>query len=244
MTTPVLAISGTVKFYDNNKGFGFIRTPKGDAFIKGSVVGDLSQSLYEGARVEMSCTAERINGQYKLEVVHLLKVQAPTVLLTTVKWFNPLKGFGFAECADAGFSKDQAFLHMTVAKQAGIIPVDGTPMRATIIESQKGPCVTHFEWGPEIDTAWKAQTAAVAPDATVKQSASEVLEVSAPAIPSEEPQPAAVELAPKKRAPKSKSHASKKSSGDLAEMVQKSAKRKGGIGSFGDAMQAAFSAPA
>jgi CspA family cold shock protein len=58
----------------------------------------------------------------------------------TVKWFNPEKGFGFAELSDGS---GDAFLHIAVLQAAGQDAVEpGTKMRVQVGQGQKGRQIT------------------------------------------------------------------------------------------------------
>lgn len=58
----------------------------------------------------------------------------------SVKWFNPEKGFGFAELADGS---GDAFLHIAVLQQAGVDTVSpGAKMRVNVGQGAKGPQIT------------------------------------------------------------------------------------------------------
>ena len=58
----------------------------------------------------------------------------------TVKWYNPVKGFGFVT-PDAG--REDLFLHRSVLEQAGITELaEGTRVRFKVTEGKKGPTVS------------------------------------------------------------------------------------------------------
>lgn len=47
-------IKGTVKWFNDSKGFGFIETPEGDVFVHHSAIeGQGFRSLHEGQEVEL-----------------------------------------------------------------------------------------------------------------------------------------------------------------------------------------------
>lgn len=72
----------------------------------------------------------------------------------TVKWFNPEKGFGFAELADGA---GDAFLHVAVLERSGHSTVSpGARLQVRVGAGQKGPQVTEIL---EVDES----TATVAP---------------------------------------------------------------------------------
>ena len=70
--------------------------------------------------------------------------QAPAdgpVVEATVKWFNPEKGFGFAELGDG---TGDAFLHIGVLQAAGRETVPpGSKLKVHVGQGQKGKQITH-----------------------------------------------------------------------------------------------------
>jgi cold shock protein len=59
-----------------------------------------------------------------------------------VKWFNPLKGFGFAEMGDGS---GDAFLHIRAVEAAGYRELEpGTRLTVRVAPGQKGPQVTQI----------------------------------------------------------------------------------------------------
>jgi cold shock CspA family protein len=58
----------------------------------------------------------------------------------TVKWYNPVKGFGFITPAGGG---DDLFVHRSALEQAGITELaEGTRVRIKVTEGKKGPTVS------------------------------------------------------------------------------------------------------
>jgi cold shock protein len=59
-----------------------------------------------------------------------------------VKWFNPQKGFGFAELSDGS---GDAFLHVRAVEAAGYRELEpGTRLTVRVTQGQKGPQVTEI----------------------------------------------------------------------------------------------------
>lgn len=68
-------------------------------------------------------------------------VDAPTVD-ATVKWFNPEKGFGFAELADGS---GDAFIHVAAVQAAGLDTIQpGAKLKVHVGQGAKGPQITRL----------------------------------------------------------------------------------------------------
>lgn len=181
-------VPGTVKFFSQEKGFGFIQTSLGDVFIHASKTGGMQTELVQGAEVHIDFITAYSGGDVKRSVTSLLSVKAPAPkpqpveVLDTVIWFDPSKGYGFIHCGGYGLSREQAHLHVTVAERAGIIPGEGMPIRARVVEAERGPKVISFKWGEEVDQAYQAKLAELHAEDGASQDQSEPAPTTTPVI--------------------------------------------------------------
>ena len=60
-----------------------------------------------------------------------------------VKWYNPVKGFGFITPCEGG---GDLFVHRSVLEQAGLTELsEGTRVRIKVVDGKKGPTVSVIE---------------------------------------------------------------------------------------------------
>jgi CspA family cold shock protein len=154
------SVRATVKWYNPDKGFGFVTLSdgSGDAFLHVSVVErSAHSSVPPGATLEVRAGP----GPKGPQVTEILSVDASTAAqeqprrarperpvfsrpdrataeeLGTVKWYNAAKGFGFI-AADRG-GKD-IFVHASALERAGIIGLaEGQRVSVDVADGQKGP---------------------------------------------------------------------------------------------------------
>jgi cold shock protein len=151
-------VRGTVKWYNPEKGFGFVELATGgDAFLHVSVVERGGHSTVPpGATLEVRAAP----GQKGMQITEILSVDASTALsepprrprpersyqasdqaaveeIGTVKWYNPDKGFGFI-VRDRG-GKD-IFVHASALNRGGLTALsEGQRVAVDMIEGGKGP---------------------------------------------------------------------------------------------------------
>ena len=160
-------LRATVKWYNPEKGFGFIELMdgSGDVFLHANALQAAGRQTVapgatmmvrvgqgqKGRQVEQvgsvdESTAEQPRaggaaGGDRPRTPRPPRPSGPTgaaVEMTgTVKWYNSTKGFGFIAPQDGG--KD-VFIHATVLEQAGLPPLqEGQVVRMNVAQGAKGP---------------------------------------------------------------------------------------------------------
>jgi CspA family cold shock protein len=139
LTTPV-SLVGSIKWFDVAKGFGFVVPDGGGPDILLHVTclqRDGFRVAYEGARLVFEAVAGR-RGWQVLRIIsmdlstavhpsqlptprtHVAVMATSPLVKVKVKWFNRLRGFGFAS---EGEGKPDIFLHMEVMRRYGLAEV-------------------------------------------------------------------------------------------------------------------------
>ena len=159
-------VDATVKWFNPEKGFGFVELAdgSGDAFLHVAVLeASGRKSVLSGAKVK----ARVGQGQKGPQVTEVIEVDESTAqaqparrpgggmgggggrpqrpapdlssaieMSGTVKWYNPDKGFGFVAIGDGG--KD-VFVHASVLQRAGIADLaEGQRVTMQVVEGMKG----------------------------------------------------------------------------------------------------------
>lgn len=149
--------SGTVKWFDVNRGFGFLLSAGGqeDILLHANVLRSYGQnSVPEGAVVEVIVqrTPRGLQATTVLSVGTVTENDSPPIeelgeidrdelarlpfLPARVKWYDRLKGFGFANV----FGNEQdVFLHAEVLRRAGFADLQpGEALAVRVIEGRRG----------------------------------------------------------------------------------------------------------
>lgn len=158
------SLDGTVKWFNADKGFGFVELAdgSGDVFLH---VGKLKAVGHESVESGTKLTVQVGPGKRGRQVEAVLSVDTsiaaaprpiarpePRVrkerdwdrsnsrdaieLVGTIKWYNPQKGFGFAEGDDGG---NDVFIHASVLERSGLRPLnEGQRIVMKVAKTQKG----------------------------------------------------------------------------------------------------------
>ncbi|WP_071675438.1 cold-shock protein [Nioella nitratireducens] len=145
-------VTGTVKWFDNVKGFGFIIADAGgpDILLHANVLRNFGQgSVADRSRIQVTIQQT----ERGVQAQEVLSIEPPEIeddeqpdgmdieipegtpyLAARVKWFDKAKGFGFANVF--GHSED-VFVHMEVLRRFGL--ADLQPGEAVCLRVVEGP---------------------------------------------------------------------------------------------------------
>ena len=151
-------ISGTVKWFDPTKGFGFVVSDEGgpDILLHANVLRNFGQSsVADAAGIEV-IVQETARGIQAVEVLQIdppvgeemleeamsgAEIAEPIDLSlplepARVKWFDKAKGFGFANV----FGRDEdVFLHIEVLRRSGLADLQpGEAVSLRVVDGKRG----------------------------------------------------------------------------------------------------------
>ena len=150
-------VSGLVKWFDQSKGFGFVVAETGgvDILLHANVLRNFGQSsVADGAKVEI-LVQDTSRGLQAVEVLSIKPpdwgnlpvmtdfedidsevIRAAILEPARVKWFDKLKGFGFATIFNR---PEDVFLHIEVLRQSGLSDLaPGEALAVKAIDGKRG----------------------------------------------------------------------------------------------------------
>lgn len=152
----VEVITGKIKWYNQDKGFGFIISPDidRDIFLHFS---SLDKAGFKNIDTNDQVVCEISYGPHGLQVIKILEIKFaekekwippaflgrgdvynPDIIEMSgeVKWFNPMKGFGFILPDDNGLD---IFFHACILNGAGYDFIDpGVRVAIKVVNTKKG----------------------------------------------------------------------------------------------------------
>lgn len=163
-------VTGTVKWFDPSKGFGFVVSDQGgpDILLHANVLRNFGQSsVADAAGIEV-IVQETARG---IQAVEVLNIEPPVAVdidetamdeggeiaepvdlslplePARVKWFDKAKGFGFANV----FGRDEdVFLHIEVLRRSGLADLQpGEAVSLRVVDGKRGRMATQV-------TSWEA----------------------------------------------------------------------------------------
>ena len=163
-------VTGTVKWFDPSKGFGFVVSDHGgpDILLHANVLRNFGQSsVADAAGIEV-IVQETARGIQAVEVLNIAppdtmpemdigldeggEIAEPVDLSlplepARVKWFDKAKGFGFANI----FGRDEdVFLHIEILRRSGLADLQpGEAVSLRVVDGKRGRMATQV-------TSWEA----------------------------------------------------------------------------------------
>ena len=136
---------GTVRWFDADRGFGFIDlgNEAEDLFVHASeIVGDDGPKLLrEGQAVEFEVgEGERGPQARRVRVTGDRAADAPVGVLGTVTWYEPAKGYGFVTPDDG---RGEVFVHSSAIVTGGVIS-QGQRVAFLVVDGERGPQADHL----------------------------------------------------------------------------------------------------
>lgn len=136
---------GTVRWFDSERGFGFLAPEDGsaDLFVHASeIVSDTgTRVLRERQAVEFEIgEGQRGPQARRVRVTGDVAPDTPLGVLGTVAWYEPAKGYGFAT-PDAG--GPEVFVHSSAIVTGGVVSA-GQRVAFLIADGERGPQAEHL----------------------------------------------------------------------------------------------------
>ena len=162
-------VTGTVKWFDPSKGFGFVVSDLGgpDILLHANVLRNFGQSSVADAAGITIVVQETARGIQAVEVLAIEPpegVEDPAMMQVggeiaepvdfslplepaRVKWFDKAKGFGFANVFGRG---EDVFLHIEVLRRSGLADLQpGEAVSLRVVDGKRGRMATQV-------TSWES----------------------------------------------------------------------------------------
>lgn len=161
-------VTGTVKWFDPSKGFGFVVSDQGgpDILLHANVLRNFGQSSVADAAGISVIVQETARG---IQAVEVLSIEPPAteeedipmvggeiaepvdlslpLEPARVKWFDKAKGFGFANVFGRG---EDVFLHIEVLRRSGLADLQpGEAVSLRVVDGKRGRMATQV-------TSWES----------------------------------------------------------------------------------------
>lgn len=150
-------VAGVVKWFDGNKGFGFLTDPDGgaDILLHANVLRNFGQSSVAESSQVRALVQKTPRG---IQAVEIISIEPPAsepmpaiadlcsatpeevarlpLLPARVKWFDKAKGFGFANIFQ---QKADVFLHIEVLRHSGFSDLAvGEAIALRVVDGRRG----------------------------------------------------------------------------------------------------------
>lgn len=133
---------GTVRWFDPERGFGFLAPDDGsdDIFVHAKEILGEARVLREGQAVEFEVgEGDRGPQARSVRITGDIPADAPLGVLATVSWYEPGKGYGFA-APDGGGA--EVFVHSSAIVTGGVLAA-GMRVAFLVTDGEKGPQAQH-----------------------------------------------------------------------------------------------------
>ncbi|ETW14274.1 cold-shock DNA-binding domain-containing protein [Roseivivax marinus] len=154
-------ITGTVKWFDPGKGFGFVVADAGgpDILLHANVLRNFGQnSVTDGARIDIAVQSTE-RGKQAVQILSIAPPEesssqplsdvdeidddilaAAPLEAARVKWFDKVKGFGFANVFGR---REDVFVHIEVLRRSGLADLQpGEALAIRVVDGKRGRMAT------------------------------------------------------------------------------------------------------
>lgn len=138
-------VCGLVRWFNQFKGYGFLDVDgiAEDVFIHFSLIDGMGLKDLN-PRDQIDCEIEKNKNGYQVKKIYSIKAagdlscsddESINEMVCTLKWFNPAKGYGFAETQRG----EDVFIHGSLLKEQNLLSIQsGTPILAKVCKQRRG----------------------------------------------------------------------------------------------------------